>query len=160
MGCDARDSAACIHDHVRPWLTDPRPSDGGYTALAPCHDDTARSLSVSLGKYQAVIWCCHACQDRLGVDLAQVRTRSALIRAGVPARCLAVPRILADSMMDRVRDILHSKDKHVDKVFQLAVLMECGGEMPSGSELDRVAEWADVSRRAAYRSRLASSDNL
>jgi len=78
MRCGATEPDDCLHDHVRPWLREPKITDAGtgYTALAPCHDDTTRSLSVSLVKGR-ILWCCHACQKRLGKDAAQVRTRHA-----------------------------------------------------------------------------------
>lgn len=150
----------CIHDHVWPNLREPKPAgDGGYYALAPCHDDATHSLSVSTD-HGRILWNCFACKERLGNDMAQIRTRSAMIRDGVPAGCLPPTREQTESALDVVRDILHSDASQVDKVFRLAVLVECGGEMPAGSELDRLGEWCGVSRRAAYRVRGASTDNL
>lgn len=166
MRCGAKDAAECLHDHARPHLREPKVAAAGdsYSALAPCHDDTARSLTVSVGARRAIIWCCHACQERLGKDAAQIRTRSALIKAGVPARCLPVSRQQDDSMTDQFREILHSDRKKVDKLFLLAVLIECGGDPPVGGELDQVADWCGVSRRAAFDAlrteRGASTDNL
>jgi len=166
MGCDAGD--ACVHDHVRPWLREPKIADNGrsYTALAPCHADATCSLTVSAGDHQPVVWCCHACQERLGKDAAQIRTRHALIRSGVPARCLSLPREQVDSIVDDFRALLHADISQVEKVYRLSALIECG-EMPKGGELDRLAEWCGVSRRAAYSatrepgsSPLATPDNL
>jgi hypothetical protein len=164
VGCDARDPADCLNLHVRPWLADARPTEGcGYEARAPCHDDAKRSLTISLGARRTIVWCCHACQKRLGKDAAQVRTRSALITAGVSGRCLPLTREQVDSMVDQFRELLHSDIAHPDKVYRLAALIECG-EMPKGSELDRLAEWSGVSRRAAYdatkRARQGPTDNL
>lgn len=151
MGCGAQDAAQCLHDHVRPWLSEPKVTDAGdgYSAIAPCHDDTTRSLTVSAGR-RMIVWCCHACQRRLGKEAAQIRTRSWLIRAGVPMRCLPMTRAQVDSLVDQFREILHGGTKQVEKVFMLAMLTECGGEMPRGGELDRLAEWCGVSRRSAY----------
>jgi hypothetical protein len=162
VGCDARDPEHCLHDHVRPWLKEAKPNDRGdtYSALAPCHDDTTRSLSVSVGDRRAIIWNCFACRERLGNDMAQIRTRSALIRAGVPARCLPMTRTQSEGIVDQVRDIIHGDGGLPDRMFRLAVLLECGGEMPSGGELKDVAEWAGVSGRAAYRSRQSPPDNM
>lgn len=152
----------CIYDHVRPRLKSPVPHEegDGYDSYAPCHEDSGRrSLSVSY-ENDRILWCCHACQNRIGKEMAQIRTRSALIKAGVPARCLPVPRELMDAMLDMIRDVLHSDMSQVDKVYRLAVLTECGGEMPGGTELSGLAEWCGVSQRAAYRARGASTDNL
>jgi hypothetical protein len=69
-------------------------------------------------------------------------------------------------MVDQFREILHSGLTQVEKVYMLAALTECG-EMPRGAELDRLADWCGVSRRAAYnatraaeRFPLATPDNL
>lgn len=162
MGCDARDALHCLHDHIRPRLRRPRLAGSGvsYSALAPCHDDQTGSLTVSVGDRNAIVWCCHACQERLGKEAAQIRTRHALIRSGVPARCLPLSRDETERIVDDIRDVIQSKGSLPDRMFRLAVLLECGGEMPSGAELKDVAEWAGVSWRAAYRSRQGSTDNL
>lgn len=116
--------------------------------MAPCHDDTKRSLTISVGA-RRIVWCCHACQNQLGKEAAQMRTRSALIRAGIRAVCLPLTRQQVDSVVDQFREVLSSGLTQVEKVYQLSVLTECG-EYPRGGELDRLAEWCHVSRRAAY----------
>jgi hypothetical protein len=156
MPCDA--GRACVHDHIKAHLRQPKPSaDGnGYRALAPCHDDSTHSLSVSAGRDGAPVWNCFACSKRLGRDAAQTRTRSALIRDGVSPRCLPMTREQVDSMIDEFRIVLHSDLSQVEKVYRLAALVECG-EMPRGGELDRLADWCGVSRRAAYKATSAGS---
>lgn len=92
-----------------------------------------------------------------------MRTRSALITAGVPGRCLPFTREQTEGILDQVREILHDDIPHPDKVYRLAALVECG-ELPRGGELDRLAEWCGISRRGAYeatkRARHAPTDNL
>ena len=144
----------CIHDHVRPWLRKPKPAaDGnGYRALCPAHDDTEHSLSVSIGGKRSVIWHCFAgCTD--------AEVRHALIRDGVKARCL--PRTKADAadMEERVYALLVSDLSHSHKVLRIMAVLSSGGELPRGSELERMASLCGVSRAEAYRSRPARRDN-
>jgi hypothetical protein len=158
----------CVHDHIKAWLRGPVLTEAktGYMCFAPCHDDKKRSLVVSAGKHGGIVWYCHACTKRLGKEAAQIRTRHALIKDGVPARCLPLTRAQVDSMVDQFREILHADVSQVEKVYRLAALTECG-ELPHGAELDALAEWCGVSRRAAYnatraagRPRLATPDHL
>ena len=146
MGCDA--GAACIHDHVRPWLKASKPkAGGGYRALAPCHDDRAHSLSVSVGGTGRVIWHCFA-----GCDSES--TRAALIKAGVPARCLRRPADDAADFEDVMNWLVFGKDGQAAKVIKLAAYLRgYGYDLPGGGELRTLAEDCGVSLAEAYRAR-------
>lgn len=154
MGCDA--GAACIHDHVKPFLKDPRRSDDGrsYRALAPCHSDRSHSLSVSIGGTGRVIWNCFACTKRLGKEAAQTETRDALIKAGVPAACLRRASDDAAGFESTVDDLIFGADSHAHKVLRIAVYLRgYGFDLPGGAELRTLAEDCGVSLREAYKAR-------
>lgn len=154
MGCDS--GRGCIHDHVLPWLKSPKLSarGDGYRALAPCHPDTARSLSVGTGTAGRVIWDCFACTKRIGKEAAQEETRSALIRAGVPASCLRRPADGAAKFEATVGDIVFSPASHAHKVLRLAAYLRgFGRELPGGAELRALAEDCGVSLAEAYKAR-------
>ena len=146
MGCDAGD--ACVHDHVLPYLRQPKPgSDGqGYRALAPCHRDTEHSLSVSAGDSGRVIWHCFA-----GCGSEQVR--EALIGAGVPSRCLTRPAPDLRDREDAIRAIVHGKDSHAHARLKLAAILAGYDGLPKGDALEALAESCGVSMREAYRAR-------
>jgi hypothetical protein len=145
-GCGAGKS--CIHDDVRPWLRDPRPSaSGGYRALAPCHDDTTHSLSVSIGGTGRVIWHCFA-----GCD--SERTRNALIKAGVSPRCLVRPAGDAADFEAIVSQLVFGKDSHAHKVLRLAAYLRGFGlDLPGGADLRALADDCGVSVAEAYKAR-------
>ena len=149
-GCDAGPS--CLHDHVRPWLRDPRPgASGGYRALAPCHDDQEHSLSVSTGGSGRVIWHCFA-------GCSSERTRAALIKSHVPARCLRRPAGDAADFEAIMSQIVFGKDSHAHKVLRLAAYMRgFGFDLPGGAELRALAEECGVSLREAYKARGGSN---
>jgi hypothetical protein len=154
MGCDA--GRACIHDHVRPWLNAPKISDAGdsYRALAPCHADRTHSLSVSIGATGRAVWCCHACQKRLGKEAAQAETRNALIRSGVPAGCLRRPADDAARFEEVMNWLTFGKDSSPHKVLRLAAYLRgYGYDLPGGEELRSLAEDCGVSLAEAYRAR-------
>lgn len=146
MACDA--GRACIHDHVRPWLRAPKPkADDGYRALAPCHEDRAHSLSVSIGGSGRVIWHCFA-----GCDGEQAR--AALIRAGVPAGCLRRAADDAAGFEDVMNWLVFGADSHAHKVLRLAAYLRgFGYDLPGGAELRALAEDCGVSLREAYKAR-------
>lgn len=147
MGCDA--GKACIHDHVWPYLRDPKPGseDGSFRALAPCHADQTHSLSVSTGGTGRVIWHCFACRD-------SERTRAALIKAGVPARCLRRPADDAAASEDVISGIVFGADSHAHKVLRLAAYLRgFGSDLPGGAELRALAEDCGVSLAGAYKAR-------
>jgi hypothetical protein len=147
MGCDA--GRACIHDHVFPSLREPRRAAKGdsYRALAPCHEDRAHSLSVSIGGSGRVIWHCFArCDSEV--------TRSALIHAGVPGACLRRPADDAALFEETVEWLVFGKDSHAHKVLKLAAYIRgYGYELPGGAELRTLAEDCGVSLREAYKAR-------
>src|ERR1039458_8965068 len=146
MGCDA--GRACIHDHVFPRLDAPKPkADGGYKALAPCHDDRTHSLSVSIGGTGRVIWHCFA-----GCD--SETTRKALIKAGVPGECLRRPSDDAARFEEIVNWLVFGDSAHADKVIRLAAYVRgYGDDLPGGAELRTLAEDCGVSLAEAYRAR-------
>jgi hypothetical protein len=147
MGCDA--GRACIHDHVWPYLRDPKPGSepDSYRALAPCHPDQTHGLSVSTGGSGRVIWHCFACRD-------SEKTRAALIKVGVPARCLRRPADEAAASEDVISGIVFGVDSHAHKVLRLAAYLRgYGHELPGGAELRALAEDCGISLREAYKAR-------
>ena len=153
MGCDAGD--ACVHDHVLPYLRQPKPgSDGrGYRALAPCHRDTEHSLSVSTGDSGRPVWCCHACKHRLGTRLMLTRTREALIDDGVPERCLPLPADEARDLLGEIRAIVFGGGSRCHNWLRIAALLEGYDGLPGGEELETLAAECGVSVREAYKAR-------
>lgn len=153
MRCE---DANCVHDHVFPRLTDPKPTEsGGYRALAPCHEDTQHSLSISIGQNGRPIWNCFACRHRIGKDLMLARTRSALIEAGVPARCLPVPAGQAREFEAEVRGVIFGGGSRAHGWLLIAAKLEGYDELPHGDELAELAARCGVSRREAFKARAA-----
>lgn len=152
MACDAGES--CIDLHVFPRLNAPKRAPGGYRALAPCHNDTAQSLSVTWdARNQRIIWNCFSCKQRFGDDVAQVVTRNALIRAGVSARCLPQPKNDAEAQLQAVREILGSKGKPAVRLLRIAAVLDGWDQLPRGDDLEALAESCLVSERTAYEAR-------
>lgn len=145
-GCPA--GPECIHDHVRPWLRDPRPAaNGGYRALAPCHDDQTHSLSVSTGGSGRVIWHCFA-------GCTSERTRAALIKAHAPAGCLRRPAADAADFEAVVAEIVFGKESHPHKVLKLAAILRgYGDDLPAGAELRDLTGECRVSLAEAYKAK-------
>jgi hypothetical protein len=153
MACDAED--ACLDLHVFPHLRNPKRSDKGatYYALGPCHNDTERSLSVTWTGSR-IIWNCFACSKRLGKDRAQIRTRAALIRAGVPSRCLPRPACDVEAFEDALNRIVFGVESHAHKVLLAAAYLRgFSGELPRGAELRSLAEDCGISLAEAYKVR-------
>jgi len=147
VGCDA--GRACIHDHVWPYLRDPKPGSepDSYRALAPCHPDQTHSLSVSIGGSGRVIWHCFACRD-------SEKTRAALVKTGVPARCLRRAAGDASDFEAAVSALIFGEGSHPHTVLRIAALLRgYGTDLPAGAELARLAEDCGVSLREAYRAR-------
>jgi hypothetical protein len=148
----------CLHDHIRPHLRDPREAGrSSYRALAPCHSDTAHSLSVSVLD-ERVVWNCFTCKKRLGNDVAQVATRNALIRDRVPARCLPQPASDAERQLEAVRQILGTKGKPAMRLLRIAAVLEGWGALPQGDELADLAASCLISRRTAFEARREGLD--
>ena len=145
-GCPA--GPDCIHDHIRPWLRDPRPAaNGGYRALAPCHDDQTHSLSVSIGGSGRVIWHCFA-------GCTSERTRAALIKAHAPAICLRRPAADAADFEAVVAEIVFGKESHAHKVLRLAAILRgFGDDLPGGAELRDLTGHCRVSLAEAYKAK-------
>jgi hypothetical protein len=150
---------ACIHDHVRPYLRDPRPTGpDGYRAIAPCHDDTDRSLTISKGAGGRVTWCCHACMARLGKDLMLARTRRALIDAGVPELCLPRPAAEARDLEAMITGIVFGGGSRAHGWLRIAALLRGYDDLPKGDELEALAGECGVSMRSAYDAARAAGD--
>lgn len=161
-----------LTDEIRPWLADPQvihDDQGqllGYRAYAPCHLDTSRSLTVSIGRDKPVIWNCFACNarlaatygERLGNDEAQRITRNALIERGISVTALVWSAGEATSFAEKCERLL--KDGVSGPWFKLwvAAYLESYDELPGGSALDRLAAKAGCSRAEAYKARRASRD--
>lgn len=146
----------CVHDHVFPRLREPKPAaNGGYRALAPCHDDTQHSLSIGIGADGRPLWCCHACTSRIGKELAQIRTRQKLIEDGVPERCLPIPAVVARSLESQIREIVFGGGSRTHGWLRIAALLEGYDGLPAGHELEALAESCGVGMREAYKARSA-----
>lgn len=146
----------CVHDHVRPWLREPKPAaNGGYRALAPCHDDTAHSLSISIGANGRPLWTCHACASRIGKELAQVRTRQKLIEDGVPERCLPLPAEAGRDMLAEVREIVFGGGSRTHGWLRIAAMLDGYDDLPAGHALEDLAGRCGVGMREAYKARAA-----
>jgi hypothetical protein len=92
----------CFFHHCLGHLRSPRlQKDPAGKALdsardfCPAHNDRERSLSVSVGERARIIWHCHAGCDPLAV-------RAALIRGGIPAGCLPIPKADEDNVVDQI----------------------------------------------------------
>lgn len=146
----------CVHDHVRPFLREPKPAaNGGYRALAPCHEDSEHSLSISIGGNGHPVWCCHACKSRLGKDLMLLRTRQALISDGVPERCLPLPAEAGRDMLAEIRELVFSGGSRCHNWLRIAAILEGYDGLPAGDALESLAQACGVSVREAYKARAA-----
>lgn len=149
LRCGARTPLDCLHDHIRPFLRQPRPAAAdGYRALATCHADTDPSLTVSV-RGGRVVWHCFA---RCGSD----RARNALIRLGVGAACLIRPAADVASDLEQVRAVIEGKESHVRKVLLVAAILNGYDELPAGFALEGLAGSCGVSVREAYNARRAT----
>jgi hypothetical protein len=163
-----------LDDDVRPWLAGPeviRDDQGqlrGYRAYAPCHLESSRSLTVSIGHDKPVVWNCFACQarliakygEKLGNDEAQRITRNALIARGVPIAALVWSAGEATSFAEKCERLL--KDGVSGPWFKLwvAAYLESYDELPAGAALVRLAEKSGCSRAEAFKARRASRDYM
>lgn len=127
--CDVPRSQ-CLHWHGRPHLRDPRQQERGgrkcdsYRANCPAHDDTARSLSVSTGEDQRIVWHCFAGCDPLDV-------RAALIRDGWSPDCLGVPKDAEQVLVDQIRGLFAKHITSTELRWRIFSLVSgFGGELP------------------------------
>jgi hypothetical protein len=154
-------AGACLDWHIRPHLAktevyrgDPAKGFGtGYSAQCPAHDDGHASFTVSIG-LRCIWYQCHAGCDQLAV-------RTALIRRGVPAACLPVPRERKSELVDELARVLTTGDMEDGHKVLLALALVRGmGELPRGGKLeDLAAETGTVSRPSAYRYRRAGGQD-
>lgn len=154
MGCDG--GKRCLNDDIYPHLREPRRGrdSGSYSALAPCHEDSRHSLTVSVGA-RGIVWCCHTCLTRLGRKVMLKRTRQKLIEDGVPARCLPIPADEARDLEAEVRKVIFGGGSRTHGWLLIAALLEGYDDLPGGGELEVLAEAAGVSRREAFKARAA-----
>jgi hypothetical protein len=111
------------------------------------------SVSYLDGRIQ---WNCFACRARLGNEEAQIVTRNALIRSGVPARCLPQTKADAEAQLETIRGILSKDGKPAQRLFRIAAILGGWGDMlPAGDELEALAESCQVSHRTGYDTRRA-----
>jgi hypothetical protein len=156
VGCDIED--ACLDLHVFPCLKDPQKATKGlsYRALAPCHPDVSRSLSVSWLDGR-IVWQCFACAEKLGREEAQIATRNALIKARVPSRCLPQSKADAEAQLEAIREIVGNKGKPAQRLFRIAALLGgWGGDLPAGDDLEALADSCHISHATAYDTRRAT----
>lgn len=129
--CDVPRSE-CLNWHVKGYLRDPKPSGnapGGiaasYRCLCPVHADTERSLSVSVGEKARIIWHCHA-------DCNDLAVRAALVRDGVSADCLPVPKEDTQELVDAILSLYHKDLGHAEMRMRIYSLVNgLGGEAPA-----------------------------
>jgi hypothetical protein len=160
MRCGADGPAECLHDHIRPHLREPRRvSPVSYKALAPCHDDTEPSLSVSVIDDRRISWNCFACAAVLGREKAQNLTRNMLIRDGVPMRCLPQTAPDASDQLEEIRSIIFGGGPRTSGWLRIAALLDGYDRLPRGDELEALAGSCGVSMREAYRARSSTPDN-
>lgn len=137
----------CYEWHWLPRLRDAvrkGAGDGyGHRSVAPCHADRERSLSTGIGDDGLPVYWCFACQDHL-------RTRGALLAAGIAPGCVRLPRSGRAELQDRVAVLLETDMHHAEKILRLAALTFSGGRLPHGAELDALARRVGVSRRTAF----------
>jgi hypothetical protein len=162
VACGARDAADCLALHITPFVRDAKLSRDGLNlrGLAPCHDDTTRSLSVSVRKGR-IVWNCFACTKLLGKEDAQRLTRKALIAARISEYCLPMAVRQASATIETVRQIVFGDEpKAGRKLLRLAALLEGLEELPAarlaieraylrGDTLEEIAKSAGVSVREA-----------
>lgn len=150
MACDVP-PRECLEWHIKPHLDGPRPSSSGdgYRALCPAHDDGERSFGVSLADIpkQRVVWNCFVCKNR-------VKTRRALIAAGVDPGCLPLTAAEKEDLLDRLYRIATADTTDHGAVrFGIVAAMEGHGDLPAGAEVDRIAGLARAHRATGYRAK-------
>ena len=117
-------------------MLDGRPSaNGEWSAKCPAHDDTKRSLSLTAGGRQRIIWHCHA-----GCTAGEVK-RAMLATRKIAPRCIPWNPSRAGGQMDQA-----TRDRQ-----QLAEIEKLLGEQPNPVDfMIRVAELLHgVDERAA-----------
>jgi hypothetical protein len=139
----------CLHHHVYGHLRDPKPNGhDSARALCPAHDDTERSLGVSVGEAQRIVYHCFAGCDELAV-------REGLIRDGTDPGCLPVSRARRDGLADQIKG-LYAKDLHHAelRLRVWSLVQGFGGELPAKGRYPggrrAFAEDAGVGRTEMY----------
>jgi hypothetical protein len=130
--------AQCLNWHIRDYLREPKESGdrlGGviasYRALCPSHDDTDRSLSVSVGEKARIVWHCYA-KDLSGALLCTpLAIRAALIRDGAEADCLGMPKEDEQDLADQIAKLCGTDVHHAEARWRMYSLAQgFGGELP------------------------------
>lgn len=135
----------------RPVAGHARNGTRNYQAYATCHEDAKRSLTVSVGDFKPVVWYCHSCVRVYGEDVAERRARRAMLDRGVPAWALKLSAGGTGDLEDRLRALLKSGLTGSQFRLHVAALVESYDDLPSGTELEVLADMAQVSHATAYR---------
>jgi hypothetical protein len=102
-------------------------------------------MVISAGGSGRVIWHCYA-------GCSVERVRAALIRDGVPARCLRLPADDSAAALARIEDMLYGDLSHAHLRLRIAAYLSGHGEdLPRGAELADLAARCGVSLREAYK---------
>ena len=150
MPCDVP-PRECLEWHIKPHLEDPRRSSSGnsYRALCPAHDDGEHSFGVSLADVskQRIVWNCFVCKNR-------VKTRRALIAAGVDPGCLPLTSAEKEDLLDHLYRIATTDSPDHGAVrFSIVAALEGHRELPAGAEVGRIAGLAHTHRATGYRAK-------
>lgn len=147
-----------LDDEVFPRLKNPvagKAENGtrNYRALAPCHDDRARSLVVSVGDWKPVVWICHACREVHGDDEMKRMVRRELIKAGVPTRLLTLTGAAQVDVAETLFALCAAGVKA--EAFRLAAVAIAEGydRAPHGDELVDLGRRHGITRSTAFRVR-------
>jgi hypothetical protein len=152
MACDVP-PRECLAWHILPRLADAKLNDAGTSlrALCPAHDDRERSLGVSIGEKQRIIWQCFACVKVHGDDAA-VRVRAALVGAcRIDRGCLPLSKQGEAALIDRIEALLCSATKE-DTLVRLQALAMIRGfrQLPRGAELLDLGADIGIGRSQAF----------
>jgi hypothetical protein len=157
LACDVP-PRECLEWHIKPHLEDPRRSSSGdsYRARCPAHDDGEHSFGVSLADIpkQRIVWNCFACKNR-------VKTRRALIAAGIDPGCLPLTATEKEELLDRLYRIATADTvDHGAVRFSIVAALEGHRDLPAGAEVDRIAGLARTHRATGYRARRAARPTI
>lgn len=147
-----------LDEQVYPWLTKPvagiAPNGTrNYSALAPCHEDAKRSLTISVGDYKPVVAYCHTCAKARDDAEVERRIFGHLIRKGVDPRALRLSSSATDGVLEVILGI-NSAGWTAER-FRLAVIAYVEGyeTAPHGDDLEEFADRRNFSRATAFRAR-------
>lgn len=139
----------CLAWHVAGHLANAKPNgDEGLSVRARCPNcDGTRTLTVSAGEHDRIVWHCFKCRDGRAV-------RSALTEAGVPSGCLPRGDGQEVTTLDRVMAVIAERDPNRADTLLRAYLIGHGHKTwPKGQELEDIAAEVGLSRRSAFAAR-------